>query len=98
MAVIVTQAQMGRVRVQLNSVADYHMRKEKACNQSLGCLMCKAFFDTRESQKHPITNDTTIGMTERINHMRDNKEWMEGGNEKKLLMTCCHLGTIKMKT
>eukprot|EP00972_Heterocapsa_arctica_P029459 4337570-Heterocapsa_arctica.AAC.2 len=63
MAVIVTQGQMGKVCVQCKNVADYHMRKEKACKNTLGCLMCKAFFDTHESQKHPITNDTTIGMT-----------------------------------
>eukprot|EP00972_Heterocapsa_arctica_P041377 6103101-Heterocapsa_arctica.AAC.1 len=63
MAIIVTHAEMGKVCVQYKSVADYHMKKEKACNNPQGCLTCKAFFDTHECQKHPITNATTIGMT-----------------------------------
>eukprot|EP00972_Heterocapsa_arctica_P054174 7984044-Heterocapsa_arctica.AAC.1 len=62
-AVIVTQAQMGRVCVQFKSVDDYHMRKEKACINSQGCLMCKAFFDAHENLKKPITSDKMIGMT-----------------------------------
>eukprot|EP00972_Heterocapsa_arctica_P098177 14489007-Heterocapsa_arctica.AAC.1 len=38
MAVIVTHPEMGKVCVQMKNVADYHMRKEKACENTLGCL------------------------------------------------------------
>eukprot|EP00972_Heterocapsa_arctica_P022429 3299125-Heterocapsa_arctica.AAC.1 len=59
MAVIVPRAEMGKVCVQMKSVAEYHLRKEKTCENTLGCLICKAFFDTHESQKYPTTNDKT---------------------------------------
>eukprot|EP00972_Heterocapsa_arctica_P001408 206269-Heterocapsa_arctica.AAC.1 len=60
--------------------------------------MCKAFFDTHENQKQPITSDKMIGMTEWIKEMKNNKEWTEGDTDNKLLMTCCHLSTTKIKT
>eukprot|EP00972_Heterocapsa_arctica_P070964 10484527-Heterocapsa_arctica.AAC.1 len=61
---------MGKVCAHMKSVADYHKAKDKACNNTLGCLMCKAFFDMYESQKHPDTNDKTSGMTQWIRKMR----------------------------
>eukprot|EP00972_Heterocapsa_arctica_P035810 5267121-Heterocapsa_arctica.AAC.1 len=63
MAVIVVQSEMGKVCVRFQNVPDYHNRKEKACKNPQGCLMCKAFDDTHQSQKLPITNETAIGMT-----------------------------------
>eukprot|EP00972_Heterocapsa_arctica_P003887 579418-Heterocapsa_arctica.AAC.1 len=59
MAVIVHHSEMGKLCVQMKSVADYHLRKEKTCENTLGCLTCKTFADTHESQKYPITNDKT---------------------------------------
>eukprot|EP00972_Heterocapsa_arctica_P111396 16400745-Heterocapsa_arctica.AAC.1 len=50
MAVIVPHSEMGKVCVQMKSVADYHMKKEKMCKNTLGCLICKAFVDTNDSQ------------------------------------------------
>eukprot|EP00972_Heterocapsa_arctica_P082179 12113802-Heterocapsa_arctica.AAC.1 len=63
MAVIVLQTEMGKVCLRFQNVQDYHIRKEKACENPQGCLMCKAFDDTYQIQKLPITSETTIGMT-----------------------------------
>eukprot|EP00972_Heterocapsa_arctica_P058535 8635270-Heterocapsa_arctica.AAC.1 len=45
MAVIVTHTEMGNVYVQMKSVADNHMRKERLCMNTLVCTTCKAFAD-----------------------------------------------------
>eukprot|EP00972_Heterocapsa_arctica_P064912 9582560-Heterocapsa_arctica.AAC.1 len=50
MAVIVPHSEMGKVCVQLKSVADYHMKKEKMFKNMLGCLICKSLVDTNDSQ------------------------------------------------
>eukprot|EP00972_Heterocapsa_arctica_P007229 1053902-Heterocapsa_arctica.AAC.1 len=75
MPVIIKQSEMGKVCVLYKNVQDYHFTKQKACKNTLGCLRCKAFFDTHASQKFPINNETTIGMTEWIKEMRECQEW-----------------------
>ncbi len=37
------------VHIYMKSVADYKMKKEKVCKNTLGCLMCKAFTDTHKN-------------------------------------------------
>eukprot|EP00972_Heterocapsa_arctica_P115136 16446240-Heterocapsa_arctica.AAC.1 len=70
-AVIIIQSEMGKVCVRFQNLPDYHNRKEKACKNARGCLICEAFDGTHASQKLPITNQTTMGMTEWINNMRN---------------------------
>eukprot|EP00972_Heterocapsa_arctica_P102655 15130299-Heterocapsa_arctica.AAC.1 len=63
MEVIVIQTEMGNVCIKFQNVEDYHSRKERACRNPGGCLMCKALDDSQKSQTIAINTETTIGMT-----------------------------------
>eukprot|EP00972_Heterocapsa_arctica_P055491 8187585-Heterocapsa_arctica.AAC.1 len=86
MAVIVPHSEMGKVCVQMKSVADFHLKKDKTCKNTLSCLICKAFADTNDSQKYSTDQDQTTGMTDWLKTMKENKEWTEATIEEKLLM------------
>eukprot|EP00972_Heterocapsa_arctica_P081880 12066798-Heterocapsa_arctica.AAC.1 len=89
---------MGNVCVQIKSVADFNTKKDKLCKKPHSCLICKAYADTNESQKYTTDQDKRIGMTEWMKQMKDDKTWAEATIEKKLLMTCHHLSTTKVRT
>eukprot|EP00972_Heterocapsa_arctica_P053964 7948171-Heterocapsa_arctica.AAC.1 len=63
MAVIVPHAEMGKACVQIKSIPDFNMNKDKLCKKTLTCLICKAYADTNDSQKYSTDQEKTIGMT-----------------------------------